>query len=313
MSMITKCPECRTRFKVTDEHLAAHDGLVRCGRCNEVFNARENLYSDEPSPQLSLPIDIAPETSAPVSSAPENETVTKQTTDLEGQVSPQEHLHLIGETHQIDDAPELNPELLDANTAPALVNQIPSTHIDEVTVVEDNPLQQTLFYETPTDTPKKTNWGGIAAASALSLALVAQSLYFFRVEIAAHLPGLKPLLVQACSAIHCTVDLPREIELLSIESSELEADPNQAALVTLHALLHNRANYTQAFPNLELTLTDTQDQIVARRVFRPQEYLKTADDSLKGLLANREVEVSLHLDTADLKASGYRLFLFYPK
>ncbi len=58
MTEITQCPECRTRFKVTDAQLDAHDGLVRCGHCHDVFNAREHLHDDEPSPQLTLPIDI---------------------------------------------------------------------------------------------------------------------------------------------------------------------------------------------------------------------------------------------------------------
>lgn len=39
--MQTICPHCQTVFKVSDEHLKAADGYVRCGICKEVFNALE--------------------------------------------------------------------------------------------------------------------------------------------------------------------------------------------------------------------------------------------------------------------------------
>ncbi len=80
----------------------------------------------------------------------------------------------------------------------------------------------------------------------------------------------------------------------------------------MHALIHNRAPYAQAYPSLELTLTDLQDQAVARRVFRPADYLKKGEDEKLGLPANRDLDIKLRLDTTDLKPSGYRLFLFYP-
>ncbi len=149
-------------------------------------------------------------------------------------------------------------------------------------------------------------------ALTLSLALLAQAAYHFRVELAARLPGLKPLLTQYCELLACTVALPQEAELIVIESSELESDPSHGNIVTLHVLVHNRAPYAQAYPSLELTLTDLQDQAVARRVFRPADYLKAGTGDHLGVPANRDLDIRLRLDTTDLKPSGYRLFLFYP-
>ena len=39
---ITHCPNCRTAFKVREEHLLAANGWVRCGKCQNVFEA--HLY-----------------------------------------------------------------------------------------------------------------------------------------------------------------------------------------------------------------------------------------------------------------------------
>lgn len=43
--MYTRCPECRTVFKVTLAQLKARDGIVRCGRCTHVFRADQHLYA----------------------------------------------------------------------------------------------------------------------------------------------------------------------------------------------------------------------------------------------------------------------------
>jgi len=142
--------------------------------------------------------------------------------------------------------------------------------------------------------------------------MLAQAVYFLRIELAARLPGLKPALTSYCMLLKCSIPLPRKIDLMSIESSELEADPAHANVITLNAILLNHAPYAQAYPDLELTFTDTQDRVVARRTFKPVEYLKPEENEKQGLASNRETSVKLRLDTADLKPTGYRLFLYYP-
>ncbi len=41
--MLTQCTHCQAMFNVTEEQLAAKRGLVRCGGCLKVFNAKSNL------------------------------------------------------------------------------------------------------------------------------------------------------------------------------------------------------------------------------------------------------------------------------
>ena len=261
MTEITRCPKCGTRFKVTDAQLDAHDGLVRCGHCHDIFDARKHLHDDEPSRQLSLPIDTE---------------IPPPGVDL----SPSSSI------------PELEAE--------------PTTLAQQVRFIEE------LTDEVPAKQPRRTNWMGVLIALMLMAALIAQSAYYFRVDLGARLPGLKPLLEEYCALLDCTVDLPQKADLIAIESSELETDPNQSSVIMLHVLVHNRAPYAQAHPSLELTLTDTQDQAIARRVFHPSDYLKTAEDAKPGVPANRDLDIRLRMDTADLKPTGYRVFLFYP-
>eukprot|EP01041_Mallomonas_annulata_P031861 gene31861-54246_t len=46
MSLITQCPACATMFKVVPDQLRISDGWVRCGQCDEVFDANAHLYTD---------------------------------------------------------------------------------------------------------------------------------------------------------------------------------------------------------------------------------------------------------------------------
>ena len=70
--------------------------------------------------------------------------------------------------------------------------------------------------------------------------------------------------------------LPRRPELMSIESSDLQADGRREGVIVLNAVLRNQAPFAQEYPALELTLTDERDEAVARRVLLPRDYLAGA-------------------------------------
>src|SRR5687767_8044323 len=42
--LFTRCPNCETTFRITDETLKKANGQVRCGRCASVFNAYAELH-----------------------------------------------------------------------------------------------------------------------------------------------------------------------------------------------------------------------------------------------------------------------------
>jgi hypothetical protein len=114
----------------------------------------------------------------------------------------------------------------------------------------------------------------------------------------------------------CDLPLPRKPEMMSIESSDLQAHSTNPGVMVLSATLRNRAPFAQMPPALELTLTDLQDQPVARRVLNAADYAPrgtTAGNTADPLFpANTEVPVKVYLEASSVKATGYRLYLFYP-
>ncbi|TMI42810.1 MAG: DUF3426 domain-containing protein, partial [Betaproteobacteria bacterium] len=93
------------------------------------------------------------------------------------------------------------------------------------------------------------------------------------------------------------------------------AEPRRDGVIVLNAVLRNRAAFAQDYPALELTLTDEADRPVLRRVLAPREYLDPArsePDVTRGIPAGAEVSLRIYLDAGRRRATGYRLYLFYP-
>jgi predicted Zn finger-like uncharacterized protein len=151
---------------------------------------------------------------------------------------------------------------------------------------------------------------GLAGLAAL-LALAGQVIYAYRGEIAVMWPGSRPWLAQACRGLGCTIPLPQHAELISIESSELAVERGASGVLTLSAVLRNRAAFAQALPVLELTLTDGAERPLARRVLHPKDYLGERAAREPTLPPGGEAAFRLHIDAQPLSATGYRLFVFY--
>ena len=54
MSLITRCPACGTMFKVVTDQLKVSQGWVRCGRCDDIFDASKYLLPEEPTSPVLL-------------------------------------------------------------------------------------------------------------------------------------------------------------------------------------------------------------------------------------------------------------------
>lgn len=58
--MITRCPSCRTAFKVVPDQLRIAAGWVRCGHCGELFDGRSHLVDETPERTPSVRNDVPP-------------------------------------------------------------------------------------------------------------------------------------------------------------------------------------------------------------------------------------------------------------
>lgn len=158
---------------------------------------------------------------------------------------------------------------------------------------------------------RRRRWPWALGALLLLLTLLAQAAFHYRGTVAVLFPEAKPYAAALCARLGCEIPLPRRIEMISIEASDLQADTTNPNVMVLSATVKNRAIFAQQHPLLELTLTDSQDQPLVRRVLAPQDYLGKAVNTQAGFGANTEAAIKVYIEGSQVKATGYRLYLFY--
>lgn len=143
-------------------------------------------------------------------------------------------------------------------------------------------------------------------------ALVVQCTYLFRDDAVRLWPRLKPLYLEVCERLDCTVELPRTAGALHIQTSDLESNPRHPNHYVLNALIRNDAAHAVQYPHLELTLTDARDRPVVRRALAPAEWMPGAVEE-DGIAAGAEIVLKLPFEAKGVAhAVGYRIYAFYP-
>jgi hypothetical protein len=287
--------------------LKARHGRVRCGHCQHVFDALETLLE-------------APAQPAPAAPPPAAEAVIAEGVALSGTHQPEVAPAEVPEPEiappEVPEAevpepespePEVAlPDVVEPEAPPAEPEDEPAAAIDSAEPADEEapPLEPELHEAAP-----RAVWPWVLGSVVAMVVLLVQAVIHYRTEIAILSPGSKPMLLALCVPVGCDVPLPRKADLIGIESSSLS--PDAAGKLALSVTLKNRAPFAQQFPDLELTLSDTSEKPLVRRVLAPADYL--APEALAaGFGADSEVAVNLIVDAPGIPAAGYQLYLFYP-
>jgi predicted Zn finger-like uncharacterized protein len=336
MSLITSCPACGTMFRVVPDQLKISEGWVRCGHCTEVFDATAHLaeqapvedFTEEgvtqpgemntvpggwvphapppppPRPAPREPLVIPTSTPAPTS-APPVAAAARQGTDSELEPSALDVPFVFRRSDLVDTDPM-------SSVSPPAPSRF-DVEAGEDDALADADLEDVSFVR---QARRKAYWRRPGVRILLSLVglllgatLLLQAAWHDRDRLALAQPGLKPALEQMCELLQCKLGAPRQIEALVIESSgfnRLRSDTYR-----LSFSLRNSAATAVALPLMELTLTDTQDQPVARRVLTPAEL--GAPDPVIAASGDWSANVGLAVSlNGGARIAGYRLLAFYP-
>jgi predicted Zn finger-like uncharacterized protein len=378
MVLATRCPHCRTTFRVVQDQLKLRGGLVRCGACKEIFNGTEHLLrpmepaapATAPQAEADLPAAPAAPSAAPAqppADAPATPAASSMPpaadTPAADQPSPDPLLrmtlmdfsHFDEETEKPETAPPGTAQPLAQPAfslprmaaAPAAEQTTASTSAsaraadsgdelgrviddlkskpwrgmsgkrarpdeDAIDALDSAEPDFVMRARRQQRLARSTRLGLLAGSAGLALLLAFQIVYHFRVQLAAASPAASTMLAGACRLAGCTVGLPAHIEMVTIESSELQALPGNTDTFTLLALLRNRSATRQQWPHIELTLNDANEAAVARRVIAPRDYLPAGQDAAEGFAPNSEQPARLVFNLTQVKAAGFRVYLFYP-
>ena len=293
------------------KQLAARAGQVRCGKCSRVFNAIEHLVDETSSAFEPWPAGEPTAHHADASAAePREPSAIPESADT----GVHEDAPALPETADAAEAKPSIPEpaiTAGADDEPSL--PAAAVPISAPSVLSPSASSYDFGLLAAADPERRARrWPWLLGTLLMSAVLLAQTAYYFRGTITLLFPETKPYATALCAKLGCEVPLPRRVDLMSIEASDLQADTTNPNVIVLTATIKNRAVFNQQHPFLELTLTDGQDQPLVRRVLTPKDYLGNSFNAQVGVAANGEIAIKVIVEGSQLKATGYRLYLFYP-
>ena len=325
MSLITRCPACGTLFKVVPDQLRVSDGWVRCGQCEEVFDANASLQelgTVTAGTQTPVQAPTPPVSETAAVSASEPESAPEPEPEPEPESEPeleQAHAHEPHVDAFLDQSPAALAQSPDHERIDIDIGALLQAHVPEDrSVASATPADRSepvpgFMRTAPAGVRAPSRWLRwvlVSLALLLSLLLAAQVLLQQRNAVAAQWPAAKGALQRVCELIGCRLAPPQRIEAIAIDSSAFTKV--HADVYLLAVTLKNAASTEVAMPALELTLTDTQDQVLLRRVLQVNAFAAQRST----LAASGDFSFSLPVEAkagAGVHVAGYRLLAFYPQ
>jgi predicted Zn finger-like uncharacterized protein len=240
-----------------------------------------------------------------------------------------------------DEPPTTQPSRFGEDFTPEQPIEPPSLRKGRPGTRGRDPAQQTPQFVKRAQ--RKAFWRHPATRTFLSLILIGlmltlglQLVHQFRDLLAAYYPEARPALTQWCELAGCKLAPPLRLEDLQVESATLvRATSEGPDSYRLAVVVHNRASVDLAWPHIDLTLTDENGAVIARRVFSPTDaqWLDTADpkadqpidartgtprpinsaaSSPTAAPSGRSTTLQWRLLAPDLHPANYTAELFYP-
>lgn len=267
--MHTRCPECKTVFRVTPAQLKVREGMVRCGRCQHAFVADKHLVRKTAKTIPKGVPNVARKRSAGKKTStaePPNPKVSQDFT--------------------------VDPEFSRAESEARFHSAIPPLH---------RPLQ-----------PKTRTVYWAVGSVLLLLLLAGQVLIFYGYEAARHMPELRSSVDILCDRLPCRRLPLIDMRRMDLVETRVAPHPRYDKALRVKATLVNRAEVVQPYPLLEVSLIDSQGQLVARRTYPPREYLSKPEIVQEGMPPQLAINVQLDITSPNVQASGYEVQLLPP-
>ena len=263
------------------------DGLAHCYRCEQVFNARDNLFEDPTNP--SSPEDPAPEPSSQQSDA-EPENSSDETPEAHQSEQVESAIQEIQKELDPSLAQEPEPKIADHS-------EIPPLSIDELlaTPTKKHSAIATLFWLLTCIT--------LIAAATLQLA------WFERTEVIKHPEG-RMLLEELCRYAPCKVPQRRDLNLIAVTHRQIISHPYKLDALLVQLTIQNKAPFAQPYPILELSLSTLDEQLVARRSFSPNEYQKPGKGHNLLMPAGIFQEIEMEIEDPGTDVTGFEFNFF---
>lgn len=283
--IVTRCPACNIAFRAEPSQLSAATGLVRCGTCLKVFDAREHedkIIADE------INIDYLPyvldglEDLDDVTSQLEQQLNNTLTEKLEQEIS-----------HEIIDSALANNAENHSKFADMLDDLLDNSVSDQIKI--PNPFSDEEAVAKPIE--KGTTRQQITMASALLLgSFVAVIVWaYLNSESLSTKTNYRPALTVLCHYTQCPIAENSDHNLIQISDFTVSTDPQQSNLINIKLFMVNQTFNSQRFPDLDIVFSNQSRQPITKRTITPKEYLQNPLDSESFIEANEKLHISIQV------------------
>lgn len=315
--LFTRCPDCDTTFRVSDETLAKANGQVRCGRCASVFNAYAELREPPAEPPAKPKAaargdrDAAPtpnEREGEQSASPAPSVAT--TTDNVAPTAGVERLSVQDVVAQVAIGAEdaADEDAHEAESAAGATNSITAAEVEQVLEALDTSAITAASLRLHGKRPAAQNKFWTAAAALAVAVLAVQAVNHFRAQLVIE-PGIGPPLAKVYASLGITIVPHWNLKQYQILDWVANAEPNahgQGSL-KISARIHNRGPRAQPYPSVRLRLKDRWEEAVGSRVFAPKEYLDDASRATKLMPPGETAHAKLEVVDPGPDAYGFEL------
>lgn len=310
---------------VVPDQLRISEGWVRCGKCEEIFDASAHMH-EAVAPTADTPPQVASfEGALAAALASDTGKAEKRTSEKSASKAPVQpvvnevdlelpasHADTVLEPRVSDE--ELLPEA--AHGAPGRAEPVFSAEAEQVPASQPTVAATAeLSFMRGARPPSRWHRPLVRATLVvicllLVLGLALQLLVQERDRLAAVEPGLRPLIEEVCLLLDCRIEPLREIESVVIDSSAFSKIKGD--LYRLSLTLKNNAPRDLAMPAIELALTDTLDHALMRRVFQPEELGVKSGVIPAASETQATLVLTIKTNGSGERVAGYRLLAFYP-
>jgi predicted Zn finger-like uncharacterized protein len=167
--------------------------------------------------------------------------------------------------------------------------------------IEPAPVEMMNF-----SSPSAQQWLWRAGAIIAGLLLLLQ-IAILRFDTLSKHPSYRPFFSYACNLVGCS--LPPLLDTQQIRTTNLivRSHPRQQNALIIDAILINNAQFSQAFPALQLEFNDINDQLVASRQLEPNEYLRGELAGAREMANNQPIQLSIEIVDPGDSAVNYQL------
>ncbi len=298
--MFTQCPECKTIFELDIDDLKAADGRVCCGECDKIFNALVSLTDIPPGEQLQLHslegITQSDDDQEPESLRRSGDLFPEQSADDDQEQDWAPDDEPVGE----DEVKSLEQSRWEQKLAELGLNESRGDDADEAVEEDDEGHEDEISLAEPADHAewllsterRRRTWPWAVAAALAGIALVAQSIHYWREDLAKS-PALTPWLESFYSSLGAPLPEHWDIQKYSVEKDTVSDHPEVPGALLVNAMVANTAALAQPYPLLKITLLDRWGEPLGERFFAPAEYLAEPAGAGSLIAAGETVEASV--------------------